>query len=111
MAVWFITGASRGFGFELAKAAAAAGHQVVATARKASAIDVPGVLAVDLDVTDQRQAQEAVDRAVQEFGRIDVVVNNAGRGLLSAVEEADDAAVRAVYEVNVFGTLNVQRAV
>ncbi|MEU3188238.1 oxidoreductase [Streptomyces sp. NPDC006923] len=117
MSVWFITGASRGFGLELARQALAAGHQVVATARDAASIkdQLPeggdALLAVDLDVTDEAQAGQAVRAAVDAFGRIDVVVNNAGRGLLSAVEEASDEAARSVYDVNVFGTLNVQRAV
>ncbi|MFC7645072.1 SDR family NAD(P)-dependent oxidoreductase [Streptosporangium lutulentum] len=64
-----------------------------------------------MDVTDERQAHEAVTQAVKRFGRIDVLVNNAGRGLLGAVEEASDSAVRAVFDVNVFGLLNVNRAV
>ncbi|OBJ52765.1 oxidoreductase, partial [Mycobacterium sp. 1423905.2] len=115
--VWFLTGASRGFGLELTRAILSRGDRVVATARRADQIlaQLPdageSLLAVDLDVTNADQAQQAVQRAVDAFGRIDVVVNNAGRGLLGAVEEASDAAVRAVYEVNVFGALTVQRAV
>ncbi|OBG38825.1 oxidoreductase [Mycobacterium sp. E3198] len=115
--VWFLTGASRGFGLEIARKALNRGDRVVATARRADQIRtrLPGaddaLLPVDLDVTDAEQVRRAVESAVDAFGRIDVVVNNAGRGLLGAVEEASDAAVRAVYEVNVFGTLNVQRAV
>jgi NAD(P)-dependent dehydrogenase (short-subunit alcohol dehydrogenase family) len=117
MSVWFITGSSRGFGLEIARAALAAGHQVVATARKAETVleQLPGagdqLLAVPLDVTDPESIRTAVDAAVERFGRIDVLVNNAGSGLLAAVEESDDAAVRAVYETNVFGPLAVQRAV
>jgi NAD(P)-dependent dehydrogenase (short-subunit alcohol dehydrogenase family) len=90
---------------------------VVATARRAGDIRThlpdagDALLPVDLDVTDAGQVVEAVRAAVDAFGRIDVVVNNAGRGLLGAVEEASDASARSVYEVNVFGTLNVQRAV
>lgn len=115
--VWFLTGASRGFGLELARAILSRGDRVVATARRADQIRAQfpdageDLLAVDLDVTNADQVTQAVASAVDAFGRIDVVVNNAGRGLLGAVEEASDAAIRAVYEVNVFGTLTVQRAV
>lgn len=116
MSVWFITGASRGFGLQIARDLLQRGHQVVATARSAAAVtdalgENPDLLAVALDVTDEAQARETVQAAVQRFGRIDVLINNAGRGLLGAVEEATDAEVRAVYETNVFGLLTVTRAV
>jgi NAD(P)-dependent dehydrogenase (short-subunit alcohol dehydrogenase family) len=112
MTVWFVTGASRGFGAGIVAEALARGNQVVATARRPEDIErTEQLLPVALDVTDEQQAQAAVDAAVREFGRIDVVVNNAGRGLLGAVEEASDAAARAVFDTNVFGVLNVQRAV
>ncbi|MEV7389690.1 oxidoreductase [Streptomyces sp. NPDC091215] len=117
MSVWFITGSSRGLGLEITRAALAAGHQVVATARKADTVrerfpDADDtLLTVPLDVTDPHSIQTSVDAAVERFGRIDVLVNNAGTGLLAAVEESDDAAVRALYETNVFGPLAVQRAV
>lgn len=115
--VWFLTGASRGFGLEIARKVLSQGHRLVATARHADRIAAnfpdagDALLAVDLDVTNADQAASAVRSAIDAFGRIDVLVNNAGRGLLGAVEESSDASIRTVYEINVFGTLNVQRAV
>lgn len=92
--VWFITGASRGFGFEIAKAAIAAGDKVVATVRNAKETDSierlgtpEDVYIVSLDVTDEQQAKDAAAKALEKFGRVDVLVNNAGYGLLCAVEE------------------------
>ena len=114
--IWFITGASRGFGLEIARVALDRGDAVVGTARDPGTVEaaLPGhgddLLALPLDVTSEEQAQAAVEAAVERFGRIDVLVNNAGRGLLGAVEEATDADVRAVYETNVFGLLAVTRA-
>jgi NADP-dependent 3-hydroxy acid dehydrogenase YdfG len=113
---WMITGAARGIGAKIAAAALANGDAVVATARDARAVatqlgDRPALLAVPLDVTDEAQAISAVQAAVARFGRIDVLVNNAGYGLLGAVEEASATDVRRIYETNVFGTLNVTRAV
>ncbi|WP_395756999.1 oxidoreductase [Achromobacter sp. EB05] len=113
--VWFITGASRGLGALIAEAALADGNAVVAAGRNPAAIterlgQTPGLRAVALDVTRPEQAQAAVAAALQAFGRIDVLVNNAGFGLLGAVEESSDADVRRMYDTNVFGLLNVTRA-
>jgi NAD(P)-dependent dehydrogenase (short-subunit alcohol dehydrogenase family) len=114
--IWLITGASRGIGAKIAAAALGNGDAVVATARDANSItqrfgDQPGLLAVTLDVTDEAQGVAVAKAAIEHFGRIDVLVNNAGFGLLGAVEEATADEVRRVYETNVFGLLNVTRAV
>ena len=113
--VWFVTGASRGLGAEIAKAILAAGDSLVATARKTEALDYLGepksLLKVALDVTDEAQVEKAVAEALARFGRIDVLVNNAGYGLLGAVEESSAEEVEGVYRTNVFGLLNVVRAV
>lgn len=116
MRVWFITGASRGFGALIAAEALAAGDAVVATAREPSSVtkalgEHPQLLAVKLDVTQEAQAHEAVDAALRRFGRIDILVNNAGFGLLGAVEEASAQDVERVFGTNVFGLLAVTRAV
>ncbi|MDY7532919.1 oxidoreductase [Pseudomonas sp. Bout1] len=114
--VWLVTGASRGIGAKIVAAALAHGDAVVATARNAQAVTErfgaqPGLLAVQLDVTDEAQAASVARAAVEHFGRIDVLVNNAGFGLLGAVEEASAEEVRRLYETNVFGLLNVTRGV
>jgi NAD(P)-dependent dehydrogenase (short-subunit alcohol dehydrogenase family) len=113
--VWLITGASRGIGARIAEAALAHGDAVVATARDAASVakrfgDNAALLAVSLDVTNEAQAAAAIDAAIARFGRIDVLVNNAGFGLLGAIEEATADEVRKLYETNVFGLLNVTRA-
>lgn len=114
--VWLITGASRGIGALIAKAALAEGDAVVAAGRNIDAIvaalgEGPALLPVRLDVTREAEAAAAAQAALERFGRIDVLVNNAGFGLLGAVEEASDAETRRLYETNVFGLLNVTRAV
>lgn len=115
--VWFITGASRGFGLDITKAALASGDKVVATVRNrperltATLGDNTDLLVVVLDVTNKNQVKEGVQNAIDKFGRIDVLVNNAGYGLLAATEEASDEEIRKQYETNVFGLLHVTRAV
>jgi NAD(P)-dependent dehydrogenase (short-subunit alcohol dehydrogenase family) len=111
--VWFITGTSSGFGRTLAEAALARGERVVATARDVSAVqDLAGrALVARLDVTDPASIRAAVDTALAAYGRIDVLVNNAGHGLVGALEELTDEQTRKVLETNVFGVLAVTRAV
>lgn len=116
MKTWFITGASRGFGARIAELALAQGDNVVATARNSKAVierigHHPGLLALALDVSDETQAKAAAQAAIDRFGQLDVLLNNAGVGLLGAVEEASAADVEAVYRTNVFGLLAVTRAV
>lgn len=114
--VWFITGASRGLGVELAQAALAAGHKVVATGRNpekvAAAVgDHDNLLTVGLDITDEAAIHSAVNAALAHFGRIDVLVNNAGNFYAGFFETISDAQFRAQMDTNFFGPLNVTRAV
>jgi NADP-dependent 3-hydroxy acid dehydrogenase YdfG len=114
---WFITGASRGFGLLVAQEALRRGDRVIATARRTDAVTnqlsaLPDhALVVAVDVTDQCGIATAVTDGMAAFGRIDVLLNNAGHGLLGAVEEVSDQSARAIFDVNVFGLLNVVRAV
>ena len=113
---WFITGASSGFGLAFAKYALAQGHNVVATARRLDALEeitsqAPDrVLALALDVTRPQDAAAAVNAAIARFERIDVVVNNAGYGIVGAFEETPQDELRALMETNFFGAMNVTRA-
>lgn len=114
---WFITGAARGIGAEIVRVALAAGHQVAATGRDPAKIaqafpQAPDrLLALALDVTDEAQAHTAAEAAIARFGRIVVLVNNAGYGQLGAFEESTDADLRTQFETNVFGLMHVTRAV
>lgn len=114
--VWFITGSSKGFGRIWAEVALARGDKVAATARDATTlqplVDQYGdnVLALTLDVTDKAQVDAVVAEAQAKFGRLDVVVNNAGYGLFGAVEEVSEEEARAQIETNVFGALWVTQA-
>jgi len=115
--VWFITGCSTGFGRELAKLVLDRGWRLVATARSkdrvADIVDLAPdrALAVDLDVADQAQIDAAVTAATERFGRIDVLVNNAGYGYQTSVEEGEDREIRDLFEANVFGLFAMTRAV
>lgn len=114
-AVWLITGCSTGLGRDLARAVLRQGRRLVATARKPETLAEfaarDDALVAALDVTQPDQIAEVVQRAEARFGAIDVVVNNAGYGYLSAVEEGEDAEIRAMFETNVFGLAAVTRAV
>ena len=114
--VWFITGAGRGMGVDIATAALAAGHAVVATARNPGTVTAAlgendDLLAVKLDVTDPADAAAAVKTAVDRFGRIDVLVNNAGNFNAGFFEELRSEEFRAQIETTLFGPVNVTRAV
>jgi NAD(P)-dependent dehydrogenase (short-subunit alcohol dehydrogenase family) len=114
---WFITGASSGFGTAFAEFALARGDNVVATARSVGKLEAlvarapRRVLAVKLDVTRPADIQPAIDAALERFGRIDYLFNNAGYGIVGAVEETSDAELRAVMDTNFFGAVAVTRAV
>lgn len=115
--VWLVSGASRGLGAHIAQAALDAGDCVVVTARNSAALDErfsdlsARVLKVALDVTDQAQAQAAVDATLTRFGRLDVLVNNAGYGQLGPFETNGQAEVDRQFQTNVFGVFNLCRAV
>jgi NAD(P)-dependent dehydrogenase (short-subunit alcohol dehydrogenase family) len=115
--VWLITGCSTGFGRELAKLVLERGWRAVVTARDPSTLAelIEGhkdrALALQLDVTDRKQIADVVAQSQKHFGRIDALVNNAGYGYLAAIEEGEDDAVRAMFETNVFGLVDVTKAV
>ncbi|GAC1311325.1 MAG: oxidoreductase [Vulcanimicrobiaceae bacterium] len=115
--VWFITGCSTGFGYELARLVLERGWRAVVTARKPERIrelvDAHGdrALALRLDVTDRAANAGAVRDALERFGKIDVLVNNAGYGYLAAIEEGEDSGIRAQFETNVFGLIDLTKCV
>jgi NAD(P)-dependent dehydrogenase (short-subunit alcohol dehydrogenase family) len=112
--VWLITGCSSGFGRAIAEAALAAGQRVIATARdvrRISDLEQEGrCIALPLDITETSSVNETIQEAAKKWGGLDVIVNNAGYGLIGAVEECDDAQTRQNFETNFFGPLNVIRA-
>ncbi len=114
--VWFVTGASKGFGLEIVKTVLASGDKVIATVRNhATALqddlgNPENLLVVTMDVVNEAAVKQAVADGISRFGTLDVVVNNAGFGVVAAIEEASDEEVRRQYDTNVFGLLNIVRA-
>lgn len=113
--VWFVTGASKGLGLTLVKKLLANGYRVAATSRTVQSLvkevgdTSDAFLPLEMNLTDNAHVKEVIDKCVNHFGRIDVVVNNAGFGLIGAVEELSDAEVKNNFDINVFGSLNVIR--
>ncbi|MEP6612010.1 MAG: oxidoreductase [Mucilaginibacter sp.] len=115
--VWFITGASKGFGLSLVKQLLAAGEKVAATTRyvaslvKATGETSENFLPLHVNLSDEKSVAEAIQTTINTFGHIDVVINNAGYGIGGSIEELTDEEARESFDINVFGTLNVIRAV
>ncbi|MBO9616242.1 MAG: SDR family NAD(P)-dependent oxidoreductase [Dyadobacter sp.] len=114
--VWFITGGNKGLGAAIVQEALAEGNKVVATARSIESArqtlgEHPNLLLVKLDITNNEQVETAVSDAIAKFGRIDVLVNNAGYGLLGYFEEMSDELIQHQMKTNVFGTMNITRAI
>lgn len=115
--VWFVTGASKGLGLSLVKKLLSQGHSVAATSRNADELQKAvgaaseAFLPLSMQLLDEANVAKGIQQAVAKFGRIDVVVNNAGYGMIGALEELSDAEARANFDVNVFGSLNVIRQV
>ena len=112
---WFVTGASQGLGLALVKCLLREGHQVAATSRNKEALAAVGTeaafLPLQVDLGSNASVQQAISQTISTFGRLDVVVNNAGYGIGGSIEELTDAETRQSFDVNVFGTLNVCRQV
>lgn len=114
--IWFITGASKGLGLALVTQALQAGHKVAVTSRNINVLvqgvaNHPHFLPLQMDVTNEKSVAEAIANAIAHFGRVDVIVNNAGYGLTGSLEELTDAEARENFNINVFGSLNVIRTV
>jgi NAD(P)-dependent dehydrogenase (short-subunit alcohol dehydrogenase family) len=117
-AVWFVTGASRGLGLALVKHLLGRGDQVAATTRSSERllgalidVDTANLLPLEVSLTDEAQVDAAIAKTTETFGRIDVVVNNAGYGILGAVEETSTEDIRAMFDVQLIGTWNIVRGV
>ena len=114
--VWFITGASKGLGLALVKQLLNKGHQVAATSRNATDLNKvvpadPNFLALTVDINNEEEVKMAIAKTMEQFGHLDVVVNNAGYGLLGSLEELSEEEARKNFNINVFGSLNVIRNV
>ena len=114
--VWFVTGASKGLGLTLVKQLLNKGYNVAATSRSITDLEnavgkSESFLPLAVNITDEKSVNDAISQTISLFGKIDVVVNNAGYGLVGALEELTDAEARANFDVNVFGSLNVIRSV
>jgi len=114
--VWFVTGASKGLGLALVRLLISLGHKVAATSRSVVELEKvvgtqPGLLPLQVDITKEESVKEAVGKAVEAFGRLDVVVNNAGYSLFGSMEEVSEAEFRQSLDVNLVGPVNVIRAV
>jgi NADP-dependent 3-hydroxy acid dehydrogenase YdfG len=113
--IWFITGCSSGFGRCLVEELLKTDHSVIATARDTKTLSElvekypKKILALKLDVTDPKNIKEALATSLEKFGRIDVLVNNAGYGMIGALEESDDAEIKRIFDTNVFGLMNVTK--
>ena len=114
--VWYVTGASKGLGLSLVKELLTQGYRVAANSRNTSDLDKEigsnkNFLSLGVNIVDESNVRESIDKTIKKFGTIDVVVNNAGYGQLGTIEETSDAEARENFDVNVFGTLNVIRSV
>nr|AGU11763.1 short chain dehydrogenase [uncultured organism] len=115
--IWFITGASQGLGLALVKRLLREGHQVAATSRNQASLaqavgtTSPAFLPLQVDLSNEASVQQGIEQTINTFGRLDVVVNNAGYGIGGSIEELTDAETRQAFDVNVFGALNVIRKV
>lgn len=114
--VWYVTGASQGLGLSLVKQLLAAGYRVAATSRKASDLqkaagvdDRSRFLSLEVDLTSADDIRHSIEQTVATFGAVDVIVNNAGYGMEGTVEELDEKKMRAIFEINVFATINVTK--